>query len=98
MTIAEMLRELLKQQALSLGIGTHQTWRPLTLLADSIIALDWATLATSPPRLIYKTSDNVPAGRYRTSPVNSLAPGDLMLVHLMQWLRTTATCWRPHRC
>ncbi|MDP9941250.1 hypothetical protein J2W71_003409 [Pseudomonas sp. 3400] len=82
-TMAEMLRELLKQQALSLRIGTNQTWRPLTLLADSVIALGWATLATSPPRLIYNTPDNVPTGRYRTSPANSLAPGDLMLVHLL---------------
>lgn len=53
-------------------------------------------------RLIYNTSDNVPAGWYRTSPANSLGPGDLVLVHLspeaMQWLRSTATRWRPHRC
>lgn len=63
---------------------THQAWRPLTLPAGSIFALGWATLATSPPRLIYNTSDSVPAGRYRTSPANSLAPGDLMLVYLMQ--------------
>lgn len=82
LTMAEMLRELMKQQALSLRIGTHQTRRPLTLPADSIIALGWETLATSPPRLIYNTSDNVPAGRYRASPANSLALGDLMLVHL----------------
>ncbi len=40
-------------------------------------------LATSPPRLIHKRSDSVPDGRYRTSPANSLAPGDLMLVHLL---------------
>jgi hypothetical protein len=72
--------------------GTHQTWRPLTLPAGSIFALVWAALATSLPRLIYNTSDSVPAGWYRTSPANSLAPGDLMLVHLMQWLRSTATC------
>lgn len=40
-------------------------------------------LATSPPRLIHKRSDSVPDGRYRTSPANSLAPGDMMLVHLL---------------
>lgn len=40
-------------------------------------------LATSPPRLIHKRSDSVPDGRYRTSPANSLAPSDLMLVHLL---------------
>ncbi len=51
-----------------------------------ISALGWTVLATSPPRLIYNTSDSVPAGRYRNSPINSLSPGDLMLVHLMQWL------------
>lgn len=76
---------------------THQAQRPLILLARSIFALDWAALASSPPRLIYNTSDSVPAGWYRTSPTNSLAPGDLMLFHLlpesMQWLRNTATCW-----
>lgn len=71
---------------------------PLTLLAGSISALGWTALATSPPRLIYNTSDSVPAGWYRTSPTNSLVSGDLVLVHLMQWLRSTATCWRPHRC
>lgn len=61
---------------------THQAWRPLTLLAGSIIALGWAALATSPPRLIYNTSDSVPAGWYRISPANSLASGDLVLVRL----------------
>lgn len=71
---------------------------PLTLLAGSIFTLGWAALAMSPPRLIYNTSDSVPDGRYRNSLVNSLAPGDLMLVHLMQWLRSMATCWRTHRC
>lgn len=67
-------------------MGTRQAWRPLSLLTGSIFALGWAALATSPPRLIYNTSDHVPAGWYRTSPANSLGPGDLMPVHLMQWL------------
>jgi len=66
--------------------GTHQAWRPLTLLTGRIFALGWTALATSPPRLIYNTSDNLPAGWYSTSTANSLGPGDLMLVHLMQWL------------
>ena len=78
--------------------GTHQAWRPLTLPAGSIFALVWAALAASLPRLICNTSDSVPAGWYRTSPANSLTPGDLMLVHLMKWLRSTATCWRRRRC
>jgi type IV secretory pathway protease TraF len=78
--------------------GTHQAWRPLTLPAGCIFALGWTALATSTPQLVYNTFDSVPAGRYRTSPANALAPGDLMLVHLPQWLRSTATCWRLHRC
>ncbi len=42
--------------------GTHQAWRPLTLLAGTIFALGWATLVTSPPQQAYNTSDSVPAG------------------------------------
>lgn len=78
--------------------GTHQAWRPLTLPSGSIFALGWAALTTSPPQLVYNASDSVPVGWYRTSPANSLALGNLMLVQLPQWLRNTATCWRPHRC
>jgi len=82
--------------------GTHQAWRPLTLLAGTIFAQGWATLATSLPRLVYNTSDSVSAGWYRTSSANAPAPSDLMLVdrppEAMQWLRSTATCWRTHHC
>lgn len=34
----------------------------LALLAGSLIALGWATVATSPPRLVYNASDSVPVG------------------------------------
>lgn len=47
-------------------------------------------LATSPPRLIHKRSDSVPDGWYRTSPTNSLAPGDLVLVRLPREARSLA--------
>lgn len=63
--------------------GARQAWRPLTLLAGSIFALGWAAFATSPPRQVYNMSDGMPGDWYRISPTNSLAPGDLMLVHLL---------------
>ncbi|KAF0864023.1 S26 family signal peptidase [Pseudomonas sp. LD120] len=55
---------------------------PLALLACSLAAIGWATIATSPPRLIYNASDSVPVGWYRISSAGSLAPGDLVLVRL----------------
>ncbi|WP_457787799.1 hypothetical protein [Pseudomonas sp. PL-6] len=67
-------------------LGARGKRWPLALLAGSLAALGWATIATSPPQLIYNASDSVPVGWYRTSPANSLGPGDLMLGHLMQWL------------
>ncbi|OWJ89121.1 S26 family signal peptidase [Pseudomonas sp. A46] len=63
-------------------LGARGTRWPLALLAGSLVALGWATIATSPPRLIYNASDSVPVGWYRISPANSLASGDLVLVLL----------------
>lgn len=79
-------------------LGARGMRWPLTLLAGSLFALGWAALTTSPPRLVYNASDSVPVGWCRISPANAPAPSDLVLVHLMQWLRSTATCWRTHRC
>lgn len=84
-------------------LGIRRSRWPLALLACSPFAQGWAAIATSPPRLVYNASDSVPVGWYRISPTNSLAPDDLMLVHLlaggnaMQWLHSAATCWRTHR-
>ena len=63
---------------------------PLALLACSLAAIGWATIATSPPRLIYNASDSVPVGWYRISSAGSLAPGDLVLVHLPPEVRSLA--------
>ncbi|MCO7634966.1 S26 family signal peptidase [Pseudomonas guariconensis] len=63
---------------------------PLALLAGSLAALGWAALTTSPPRLVYNASDSVPVGWYRISSANSLAPGDLVLVHLPPEVRSLA--------
>lgn len=63
---------------------------PLALLAGSLFVLGWAVLTTSPPRLVYNASDSVPVGWYRISPANSLAPGDLVLVHLPTEVRSLA--------
>jgi conjugative transfer signal peptidase TraF len=62
--------------------GTRGARWPLALLAVGLFALGWATIATSPPRLVYNASDSVPVGWYRISPANSLASGDLVLVRL----------------
>lgn len=63
---------------------------PLALLAGSLAALGWAALTTSPPRLVYNACDSVPVGWYRISPANSLAPGDMVLVHLPPEVRSLA--------
>ena len=63
---------------------------PLALLAGSLAAMGWATIATSPPRLVYNASDSVPVGWYRISPANSSEPGDLVLVHLPPEARSLA--------
>lgn len=55
---------------------------PMALLACSLLALGWAAITTSPPRLVYNASDSVPIGWYRISQADSLAPGDLVLVRL----------------
>lgn len=65
-----------------MSLGARGARWPLALLAGSLVALGWAALTTSPPRLVYNASDSVPVGWYRISPANSLAPGDLVLVHL----------------
>ncbi|WP_395502966.1 S26 family signal peptidase [Ectopseudomonas mendocina] len=71
-------------------LGAHSSRWPLALLACSLFALGWAALTTSPPRLVYNASDSVPVGWYRISPTNSLAPGDLVLVHLPPEVRSLA--------
>jgi conjugative transfer signal peptidase TraF len=63
-------------------LGARGVRWPLALLAGSLIALGWAAFTTSTPRLVYNESDSVPVGWYRISPADSLAPGDLVLVHL----------------
>jgi len=71
-------------------LGARGVRGPLALLAGSLAAMGWATIATSPPRLIYNASDSVPVGWYRISPATSLAPGDLVLVHLPPEVRSLA--------
>ena len=71
-------------------LGARGVRWPLALLAGSLFALGWAAIATSPPRLVYNASDSVPVGWYRISPVNSWAPGDLVLVHLPPEVRSLA--------
>jgi conjugative transfer signal peptidase TraF len=70
--------------------GAHGVRWPLALLAGSLAALGWATIATSPPQLIYNASDSVPVGWYRVTPADSLAAGDLVLVHLPPGAMTLA--------
>ncbi|NQD93783.1 S26 family signal peptidase [Pseudomonas sp. CrR25] len=55
---------------------------PLALAAVSLLALAWAALATSPPRLVYNASDSVPAGWYSIAPAGPVVAGDLVLVRL----------------
>lgn len=69
-------------------LGARGVRWPLALLAGSLAAMGWATIATSPPRLIYNASDSVPVGWYRISPATSLAPGNLVLVHLPPEVRS----------
>lgn len=71
-------------------LGTRGVLWPLTLLVGSLMALGWAAIATSPPRLVYNASNSVPVGWYRISPANSLAPGNLVLVHLSLEVRSLA--------
>ncbi|PAU51882.1 S26 family signal peptidase [Pseudomonas indica] len=70
--------------------GTRSSRWPLALLAGGLVALGWAAIATSPPRLVYNASDSVPVGWYRISPTNSLAPYDLLLVRLPPEVRSLA--------
>lgn len=69
-------------------LGTLGVRWTLALLACSLLALGWAALTTSPPRLVYNASDSVPVGWYRISPANSLTPGDLVLVDLPSEMRS----------
>lgn len=71
-------------------LGDRGAQWPLTLLVGSLVALGWAALTTSPPRLVYNASDSVPVGWYRISPANSLAPGDLVLADLPSEVRSLA--------
>lgn len=70
--------------------GAHGVRWPLALIACSLLALGWAAIAASPPRLVYNASDSVPIGWYRISPADSLAPGDLVLVGLPPEARSLA--------
>ncbi len=71
-------------------LGNRSSLWSLALLASGLVGLGWAALTTSPPRLVYNASDSVPVGWYRISPANSLAPGDLVLVHLPPEVRSLA--------
>ncbi|MGA4475990.1 S26 family signal peptidase [Ectopseudomonas chengduensis] len=71
-------------------LGTRGVRWPPALLAGSLMALGWAALTTSPPRLVYNASDSVPVGWYRIAPANSMVPGDLVLVHLPPEVRSLA--------
>lgn len=71
-------------------LGARGVRWPLALLVGSLMVLGWAAIATTPPRLVYNASDSVPVGWYRISPTNSLAPGDLVLVHLPPEVRPLA--------
>ncbi|MDH1624188.1 S26 family signal peptidase [Stutzerimonas stutzeri] len=71
-------------------LGTRGVRWPPALLAGSLMALGWAALTTSPPRLVYNASDSVPVGWYRIAPANSLVPGDLVLVRLPSEVRSLA--------
>jgi conjugative transfer signal peptidase TraF len=61
---------------------TRSAWRPLALVAGSLILLGWAGCATSPPLLVYNASDSVPIGWYLIEPASSISVGNLVLVHL----------------
>jgi conjugative transfer signal peptidase TraF len=71
-------------------LGNRSSLWSLALLASGLVGLGWAALTTSPPRLVYNASDSVPVGWYRISPANSLAPGDLVLVHLPPEVKSLA--------
>lgn len=71
-------------------LGARGAQWPLTLLVGSLVALGWAALTTSPPRLVYNASDSVPVGWYRISPANSWAPGDLVLIRLPREAKSLA--------
>ncbi|WP_312931764.1 S26 family signal peptidase [Stutzerimonas nitrititolerans] len=71
-------------------LGNRSSLWSLALLASGLVGLGWTALTTSPPRLVYNASDSVPVGWYRISPANSLAPGDLVLVHLPPEVRSLA--------
>lgn len=71
-------------------LGARSARWPLALLAGSLMALGWTAIAASSPRLIYNASDSVPVGWYRISPANTLAPGDLVLVHLPPEVKSLA--------
>ena len=51
-------------------LGARGARWPLALLAGSLVALGWAALTTSPPRLVYNVSDSVPVGWYQIAPAN----------------------------
>jgi len=70
--------------------ATSSSRWPLALLSGGLVALVWAALTTSPPRLVYNASDSVPVGWYRISSAGSLAPGDLVLVRLPPEVRSLA--------
>ena len=62
--------------------STRRTRWTLALAVVSLLALAWAALVTSSPRLVYNASDSVPAGWYRIAPAGPVAAGDLVLVRL----------------
>lgn len=57
----------------------------IALVAASVcglVALAWASFVTPKVRLVYNTSDSVPAGWYRIEPAHSLHVGSIVLTHL----------------
>ena len=60
----------------------NRRW-PIALAAlASALACVWFAFAEPPVRVVYNASDSVPGGWYRIVPTESVAVGDLVLVHL----------------
>jgi conjugative transfer signal peptidase TraF len=54
----------------------------LALATGSLLALGWAAITTSPPKIVYNVSDSVPIGWYRITATSTVTAGDLLLVRL----------------
>lgn len=62
--------------------SANRRWGIALSVLASAVAWVWLAFAELPVQVVYNASDSVPGGWYRIVPTESVAVGDLVLVHL----------------